>query len=389
MADKRDYYEVLGVDKGADADTIKKAYRTLAKKYHPDMNPGDKEAEQKFKEVNEAYAVLSDQDKKAKYDQYGFAGVDGNAGFGDGGFGGFGGFGGGAGGFDGSDIFGDIFSSFFGGASGGASSSSSARRNGPARGGDILQRVTISFEEAAFGCKKDVSFDRIEKCPDCGATGAAKGSTTETCSTCHGTGTVRVSQRTPLGMFQSTRPCDACGGTGKIIKNPCPNCRGKGYIKITKKLEITIPAGIDDGQKVAIRGQGDAGRNGGPNGDLIIAVTVRPHAIFERDGYNIYCEVPITFAEAALGAEIQIPTLEGQMSYQIPEGTQNGTSFTVRGKGIPMVNSKNRGDLIFAVSIETPRNLTESQKDLLRKFAESLGERNNSKKDSFFKKWFK
>ncbi len=389
MADKRDYYEVLGVDKGADADAIKKAYRTLAKKYHPDMNPGDKEAEQKFKEVNEAYAVLSDPDKKAKYDQYGFAGVDGNAGFGDGGFGGFGGFGGGAGGFDGSDIFGDIFSSFFGGASGGSSSSSSARRNGPARGGDILQRVTISFEEAAFGCKKDVSFDRIEKCPDCGATGAAKGSTTETCSTCHGTGTVRVSQRTPLGMFQSTRPCDACGGTGKIIKNPCPNCRGKGYIKITKKLEITIPAGIDDGQKVAIRGQGDAGRNGGPNGDLIIAVTVRPHAIFERDGYNIYCEVPITFAEAALGAEIQIPTLEGQMSYQIPEGTQNGTSFTVRGKGIPMVNSKNRGDLIFAVSIETPRNLTESQKDLLRKFAESLGEKNNSKKDSFFKKWFK
>ena len=315
--------------------------------------------------------------------------MDGNAGVGDGGFGGFGGFGGGAGGFDGSDIFGDIFSSFFGGASGGASSSSSARRTGPARGGDILQRVTISFEEAAFGCKKDVSFDRIEKCPDCGATGAAKGSTTETCSACHGTGTVRVSQRTPLGMFQSTRPCDACGGTGKIIKNPCPNCRGKGYIKITKKLEITIPAGIDDGQKVAIRGQGDAGRNGGPNGDLIIAVTVRPHAIFERDGYNIYCEVPITFAEAALGAEIQIPTLEGQMSYQIPEGTQNGTSFTVRGKGIPMVNSKNRGDLIFSVSIETPRNLTESQKDLLRKFAESLGEKNNSKKDSFFKKWFK
>lgn len=383
MADKRDYYEVLGVDKSADADTIKKAYRTLAKKYHPDMNPGDKEAEQRFKEVNEAYAVLSDPDKKAKYDQYGFAGVDGNgAGFGEGGFGGFGGF-------DSSDIFGDIFSSFFGGSSSG--SSSGARRNGPTRGGDILQRVTISFEEAAFGCKKDVSFARIEKCPDCGATGAAKGSTVDTCPTCHGTGTVRVSQRTPLGMFQSTRPCDACGGTGKKISNPCPNCRGKGYIRITKKLEVTIPAGIDDGQKVAIRSQGDSGRNGGPNGDLIIEVNVRPHAVFERDGYNIYCEVPITFAEAALGADIQIPTLEGQMSFTIPEGTQNGAQFTVRGKGIPYVNSKSRGDLIFAVSIETPKNLTESQKELLRRFSESLGERNNSKKESFLKnlkKWF-
>lgn len=380
MAEKRDYYEVLGVERSADDAEIKKAYRTLAKKYHPDMNPGDKEAEQKFKEVNEAYAVLSDPDKKAKYDQFGHAGLDPNAGFGEGGFGGFQGF-------DGGDIFGDIFNSFFGG---GASSggSSGAQRNGPVRGNDILQRVTISFEEAAFGCKKEITYGKVEKCPECDGSGAQKGTTADTCPTCHGTGQVRVSQRTALGMFQTTRPCDNCHGTGKIIKNPCTYCRGKGYVKNSKKLEVTIPAGIDDGQKVAIRAQGDCGRNGGQNGDLIIAVSVRPHPIFERDGYNIYCEVPITFAEAALGADIQIPTLEGQVSYTIPEGTQNGTQFTLRGKGIPYVNSKSRGDLIFAVSIETPRGLTETQKELLRKFAESLGEKNNSKKESFLKKLF-
>ncbi|MCI8387243.1 MAG: molecular chaperone DnaJ [Clostridiales bacterium] len=376
MADKRDYYEVLGVDKGADESAIKKAYRVLAKKYHPDMNPGDKEAEQKFKEVNEAYAVLSDPDKKAKYDQYGHAAFDPESGFGGGGFGGFQGF-------DGSDIFGDIFSSFFGGGGGG-----SATRNGPMRGNDILQRITISFEEAAFGCKKEVSYGKVEKCPECSGSGAQKGTTAETCSTCHGTGQVKSTKRTPLGMFQTTSPCEACGGTGKIIKNPCSYCRGKGFVKNTKKLEVTIPAGIDDGQKVAIRGQGDSGRNGGSSGDLIIAVNVRPHPIFERDGYNIYCEVPITFAEAALGAEVQIPTLEGQVAYTIPEGTQHGTQFTLRGKGIPYVNSKSRGDLIFAVAIETPRGLSESQKDLLRKFAESLGEKNNTKKESFLKKLF-
>ncbi len=380
MADKRDYYEVLGIDKSADEASIKKAYRTLAKKYHPDMNPGDKEAEQKFKEVNEAYAVLSDPDKKAKYDQYGFAGVDPQAGFGEGGFGGFGNFSGG--GFDGGDIFGDIFSSFFGGASGGSSSS---RANGPARGGDILQRITISFEEAAFGCKKDISFGRVEKCPECDSTGAKKGSKVDTCPTCHGTGQVRVTQRTPLGMFQTTKTCDDCHGTGKKISDPCTYCRGKGYVKVTKKLEVTIPAGIDDGQKIAIRSQGDTGRNGGPSGDLIVQVSVRPHPIFERDGYNIYCEVPITFAEAALGGEIQIPTLEGKETYNLPEGTQNGTQFTLRGKGIQYVNSKSRGDLIFAVNIETPKGLTETQKDLLRKFSESLGEKNNTKRESFLR----
>ncbi|MBQ8508380.1 MAG: molecular chaperone DnaJ [Clostridia bacterium] len=379
MADKRDYYEVLGVDKSADESTIKRAYRTLAKKYHPDMNPGDAEAERMFKEVNEAYAVLSDPEKKQKYDQFGFAGVDPNAGFGGGGAGGFGGFGG----FDGGDIFGDIFSSFFGGD---ATGSTGGRRNGPMRGGDILQRVTISFEEAAFGCKKEISYGRVEKCPECDATGAAKGSKVETCQACHGSGQIRVTQRTMLGMMQTTKVCDSCGGSGKIIKEPCTNCRGKGYIKINKKLEVTIPAGIDDGQKVAIRTQGDCGRNGGPAGDLIIAVSVRPHPIFERDGYNIYCEVPITFAEATLGADITIPTLEGQETYTIPEGTETGASFTLRGKGIPMVNSKGRGDLIFTVVIETPKGLTENQKELLRAFANSLGEKNSTKKSKFGEK---
>ncbi len=375
MADKRDYYEVLGLDKSADEAAIKKAYRSLAKKYHPDMNPGNAEAEKNFKEVNEAYAVLSDADKKAKYDQYGFAGVDPQAGGFDGGFGGFGGF-------DASDIFGDIFGSFFGGGS------SSARRNGPMRGGDILQRVTISFEEAVFGCKKEISFGRVEKCGSCDGTGAKKGTSVDTCPICHGSGQVRVQQRTMMGVFQTTKVCDDCGGSGKKIKEPCTNCRGKGYVKLTKKLDVSIPAGIDDGQKVALRGQGDSGRNGGPAGDLIIAVNVRPHSIFERDGYNIYCEVPITFTEATLGATIQIPTLEGKESYDIPEGTQNGDSFTLREKGVPMVNGRGRGNLIFTVYIETPRGLSETQKDLLRQFADSLGEKNNTKKSSFLKKLF-
>ena len=380
MADKRDYYEVLGLDKSADEAAIKKAYRTLAKKYHPDMNPGDAEAEKNFKEVNEAYAVLSDPEKKSKYDQFGFAGVDPQAGFGDGGFGGAG-----FGGFDAGDIFGDIFGSFFGGGMGGQGS---ARRNGPMRGGDILQRVTISFEEAAFGCKKEVSYGRVEKCGECDGSGAKKGTTVETCPTCHGTGQVRVQQRTMLGMMQTTHACEDCGGTGKKIKEPCTNCRGKGYVKLTKKLEVNIPAGIDDGQKVAIRTQGDAGRNGGSPGDLIIAVSVRPHPIFEREGYNIYCEVPITFAEAALGGKIDVPTLEGKEAFDIPEGTQHGDQFTLRGKGIPKVGSTSRGDLIFAVSIETPRGLSAAQKDLLRKFADSLGEKNNTKRSSFIKKLF-
>ncbi len=373
MADKRDYYEVLGVDKSADANAIKKAYRSLAKKYHPDMNPGDKEAEAKFKEVNEAYAVLSDEEKKAKYDQFGHAAFDPAAG---GGYGAdFGGFG----------DFGDIFSSFFGGGFGG--SSGGRRANAPTRGDDIGIRLTISFEEAAFGVKKEVSYNRVQKCSECGGSGAAKGSSAETCHTCNGTGQKRVTQRLGGMQFQSTAPCDACRGTGKVIKNPCSACRGSGSVRATKSLTVTIPAGIDNGQKIALRGQGCDGRNGGPAGDLIITIQVKPHSVFERDEFNIYCEIPITVAEATLGAEIKIPTLEEAVPYTIPEGTQPGTTFTLRGKGIPYVNNNNRrGDLIFRVNVEIPRGLNEKQKEAMRTFADSCGESNYAKKSGFFKK---
>lgn len=375
MADtKRDYYEVLGVDKNADDATIKKAYRTLAKKYHPDMNPGDKEAEAKFKEVNEAYDVLSDPDKKAKYDQYGHAAFDPSAG-GGAGFGGFGDFGG----FD----INDIFSSFFGGASGG-----STRRNGPVRGDDITVRLTISFEESVFGCKKEVSYNKIQKCADCSGTGAAKGTSPKTCSACGGSGQVRVQQRTPFGIMQTQKTCDTCHGTGKIIENKCPNCRGTGFVRVPKKLEVNIPAGIDDGQQLSLRYQGSDGMNGGNAGDLYIIISVRPHSVFERDGDDLYCEVPITYAEATLGAEIEIPTLEGSMKYTIPEGTQTGTVFTLRNKGVTRVNSKVRGDLYITVVVEVPKNLTSEQKNLLEKFAASCGESNYSKRTSFFKRIF-
>ena len=381
MADKQDYYETLGVNKSASDDEIKKAYRQMAKKYHPDMNPGNAEAEQKFKEVNEAYEVLSDSDKRAKYDQYGHAAFDPSSGFGGGGFGGFGG------GFD-FDV-GDIFSSFFGGGFGGGGSRSSRGANAPVAGEDIGVRVVLSFEEAAFGCKREISFARVQKCGVCSGTGAKKGTSAEKCSKCGGRGTVTVQQRTAFGIMQSTKACPDCGGTGKIIKTPCENCRGKGYEKINKKLTVTIPAGIDDGERSAIRGQGNEGRNGGPNGDLIIHVSVRPHAIFERDGYDIYCEVPLTFAEAALGATIKIPTLEGEMDYEIPEGTQTGTVFTIKGKGITAVNSRSKGNLYVKVVVETPKSMNAEQKKLLRAFADSLGEKNFAKKSSFFSKFKK
>ena len=377
MAEKRDYYEVLGIDKNADDVAIKKAYRVLAKKYHPDMNPNDKEAETKFKEVNEAYAVLSDPQKKSQYDQFGHAAFE--QGGGAGGFGGFGGFG------DFGDL-GDIFGSFFGGGFGG---SSSARRNAPQRGEDIGVNVTISFEEAAFGVKKDITYNRVQKCPDCDGSGAEKGTGSETCSACGGSGQRRVTQRMGGMQFQSTVTCDACRGKGKIIKNPCSNCRGTGYIRVSKKLEVSIPAGIDDGERIAIRGQGCDGRNGGPAGDLIISVRVKRHNVFERDGYHVYCEVPITICEATLGAEITVPTLEGSVKYNIPEGTQPGTQFAIKGKGIPYVNSSGRrGDLIFSVNVEVPKGLTEKQKEMLRSFAMECGENNYGKKTGFFKKIF-
>ena len=373
MADKRDYFEVLGISMGASDADIKKAYRSLAKKYHPDINPGDKEAEAKFKEVNEAYEVLSDADKKAKYDQYGHAAFDPASGAG-GGYGGFGGFGG----FGDVDL-GDIFGSFFGGGG------SRQRRNGPQRGDDIEINLTINFEEAVFGCKKDISFNRYKKCAKCNGSGSENGQA-ETCPTCRGTGQRRVMQNLGGMQFQSTTTCETCRGTGKYIKNPCSSCRGSGMERQNKKMTVTIPAGIDHGKGLVIRGEGNDGKNGGQSGDVYVMVSVRRSNTFERDGYTLFCEVPITITEATLGAEIEVPTLEGREKFNIPEGTQTGTTFTLKQKGVPMVNSNRRGDLIFRVNIETPKGLSDKQKELLRAFAEACGESNYQKKKSFFKK---
>lgn len=374
MADKRDYYEVLGVDKSASASEIKKAYYKLAKKYHPDVNPGDAEAEKKFKEINEAYGVLSDDDKKAKYDQYGHAAFEN------------GGAGGGYGaGFEGFGDFGDIFSSFFGGGFGGGSGQS--RRNAPQRGDDVYARITLTFEEAVRGCKKDITYGRVQKCEDCSGTGAKKGTTADTCKKCGGSGQIRVQQRTMLGMMQTMQTCDECRGSGKIIKEPCTNCRGKGYVKISKTVSVTIPAGVDNGNNISLRGMGNEGRNGGPAGDLIIAVTVKPHEVFERDGSDIYCEVPINYWEAVLGDEIEIPTLDGKEKFTIPEGTQTGTTFTLKGKGITRVNSSYRGNLYIVVKVDVPRNLNAKQKELLHQLAESYGDKVKTKRESFLKKF--
>ncbi len=382
MADKRDYYEVLGVEKGASADEIKKAYRKLAMKYHPDRNPGNKEAEEKFKEVGEAYEVLSDDDKRARYDQYGFAGVDpnyaagaGGAGFGGAGFGGFNGAG-----FGGFGDFGDIFSDLFGGGGG------SARRSGASsarRGENIMTRLDLTFEEAAFGCDKEVSAPRIENCAVCNGTGSADGNI-ETCPKCHGTGQEQVIQNFMGMQMRSTAPCSQCGGKGKIIKNPCSTCKGKGKVRRTNKVLVKIPAGVNEGQSVRVRGAGNVGTGGAPNGDLLAEVHIKPHKLFKRREFDVYCEVPISFAQAALGAEIEVPTLDGKVTYTIPEGTQTGREFVLRGKGIPQVgNPKLRGDHHFTVVVETPTKLTNEQKELLRQFDGTVSKNVTPKRKGF------
>jgi molecular chaperone DnaJ len=365
MAEKRDYYEVLGVQKGATADEIKKAFRKLTKENHPDLHPGDKACEERFKEANEAYEVLSDEDKRKKYDQFGHAAFDPNAGFGGGGYGDFSGFGG----------FGDLFSDLFGGGFGGASAR--ANPNAPRRGESIRATVNVSFEEAAFGCKKDVTIAKVETCADCKGTGCAPGTTPEICPDCKGTGSVTVSQRTPFGMMQSASPCSKCRGTGKIIHQPCKSCRGVGSIRRQHKVEVNIPAGIDDGQTISKPGGGNAGVNGGPAGDLLVTVIVRPHPRFERDGNSVLLNQEISFSQAALGADIEVPTIDGTVKLKIPEGTQPGSTFRLRGKGIPNLRGSGRGDQFVTVSVKVPKNLTGSQKELLRQFAASMGEYDN------------
>lgn len=381
MADKRDYYEVLGVSKGASDEEIKKAYRKLAKKYHPDLNKNNPEAADKFKEAGEAYEILSDKQKRQRYDQFGFAGVDPSYG-GGGGAGGFNGFGGA--GFEDFDL-GDIFGNFFGGGFGGGRSSS--HRNAPQKGESIQKTVMLSFEEAAFGCDKEIQIDRIDNCTECGGTGAKKGTTSETCSHCHGTGQVQQSQRTPLGIFSTTTTCPKCHGTGKIIKEPCRKCGGTGKVRSKRKLSVHIPAGIDDGQSISLRGQGSAGVNGGPAGDVYITVGIRPHPIFTRNGYDVLCEVPITFSQAALGDTLIVPTIDGKAEYTIPEGTQPETVFRLRGKGIQSVNGKGKGDQYVTVKLEVPKKLTERQKELLKELDDLATEENHQQKKNFKDTW--
>jgi molecular chaperone DnaJ len=367
MADqKRDYYEVLGVSKGASDDELKKAYRKLAKKYHPDLNPGDKAAEASFKEVNEAYEILSDKEKRAKYDQFGHAGVDPNFGAG----GGFGGFTGDFGDID----LGDIFGSFFGGGFGGGFGGAGRSRNGPAKGESLRTSVTITFEEAAFGCEKEVTINRTENCDACGGSGCAPGTTAEVCPDCRGTGQVRIQRNMGGFSMASTATCSKCRGTGKLIHQPCKSCGGSGTVRRQKKLSVTIPAGIDNGQAISLRGQGGAGKNGGPAGDLIISVNVRPHSILQRDGTSVYLEQPVSFLQAALGAELEIPTIDGKVKWTLPEGTQTGTTFRLRGKGIPELNGRGRGDQYVTVKVQVPTGLTSEQKEALKKFGETLGE---------------
>ncbi len=356
---KKDYYEVLGVSKDSSETEIKKAYRKVAKECHPDLNPDDKEAEQRFKDAGEAYEVLSNSEKKAQYDQFGHAGMDGAAG---GGFGG--GFGGGAGGFG--DIFEDIFDMFGGGG---------GRQQGPRPGNDLRYDMTITFEEAAFGVEKEIKVDREEDCSKCDGSGAKPGTDKKTCEKCEGSGQLRYAQNTPFGQVVRTGACDECNGTGEKIETPCDKCHGSGREQQTKTLNIKIPAGVDVGSVVSLRGEGEAGEKGAPRGDLFIYVNVRPHKTFKREGVNLYCDIPISFSQAALGADIKVPSLEGKLKYKIDSGTQTGTTFRLKGKGVENLRGGRKGDLYVTVKVEVPTKLNSKQKELIEELANESGEK--------------
>lgn len=372
MASKRDYYEILGIDRNAPETEIKKAYRTLAKKYHPDHNDGDSNSEARFKEVNEAYIVLSDQKKRAQYDRYGHDAPESN------GFGGFEGF---------SDFnFGgvsDIFETFFGG---GFSGSNTDKRNGPRKGADLKNAVEISFEEAAFGTEKEINLSRTEECGTCHGNGTKQGTAPETCPECKGTGEIKYKQKTPFGQFINSRTCASCNGEGKVVRDPCEKCRGTGKVKNKVKVKVRIPAGIEDGQTISLRGEGDAGYRGGPSGDLLVNVGVRQHVLYKRQGNDVIIEIPITFVQGALGSEIEVPTLDGKIKYDIPDATQTATVFKLKGKGIPDLRSGIRGDQFIKVHVEVPEKLNDEQKELLRKFAEISGDECHEQRKGFFKK---
>ena len=363
MADKRDFYEVLGVDKSASEDELKKAYRKKAKQYHPDLNPGDAEAEKNFKEVNEAYEILSDPDKRSRYDRFGHAGVDPNAGFG-----------GGGAGFDGFGDLGDLFSSIFGGGFGGGGfggfgGGQSRNPNAPRRGSNVETRVPLTFEEAAKGCHKTIEFPRIEPCDVCHGSGCKGDSKPETCPECHGSGQVTTQTRTMFGMMQSTKACPRCSGKGKIVKDPCDRCKGVGMIRKTVSIDVDIPAGIDMGNAFTVRGQGNYGANGGPQGDVYVIPNIKPHPIFERDGYDVYCNVTVTYSQAVLGGDIYVPTLDGKVKYNMPAGTQPGTRFRLRERGIQNVNNPAvRGNQYVTVVVDVPKKVTEHKKELLEEF---------------------
>lgn len=381
MAESKDYYSILGVSKDATADDLKRAYRKLAKKYHPDAQHTEedkKKAEAKFKEINEAYSVLSDENKRAQYDRFGSNFEQ--AGFGGSGFGGFSnaydfsGFGGID--FDLEDILGSVFGGGFG--------SSSKKSQGPTRGADIRTNMSLKFEEAAFGVKKEISITRNEKCDSCNGSGAKPGSRIITCDKCGGRGKIQVTQNTIMGSFSTVKTCDKCSGTGKVIETPCEKCSGKGIVRKSRKIEINVPAGIDDGQAISLRGEGDAGKKGGPNGDLYVVMKVAPHKYFKRNGFDISANVRVPFTKMALGGDIKIPTLEGEMEFNIPEGTSTGTKFRVKDQGIPILNGKGRGNLEFTVDVDVPKKLTDKQRELLTEFAKTFGEEVNPKKRGIF-----